>query len=306
MPLLLDSLIDRLLTVTVAEGDSLVRSVSECEIKEICDEIRILFLAQPSLVELEPPIKVCGDIHGQYTDLLRVFNRCGFPPDSNYLFLGDYVDRGTQSVETIVLVFSYKLKYPENFFLLRGNHECYDINRAYGFYDECKRRYSVRLWNLFQDVFNCIPLCALIAGKIFCMHGGLSPHLNNWSQIRRLKRPINPPDVSVETDLLWSDPDSKIRGWRSNSRGVSYVFGEDVVYSFCARMDIDLIARAHQVVQDGYEFFANRKLVTIFSAPRYCGEFDNDASVMSVTTDLLCSFDVFKSKYTPIKFRSVS
>lgn len=122
---------------------------------------------------------ISGDIHGQYGDLLRLFEYGGFPPDANYLFLGDYVDRGKQSLETICLLLAYKIKYPENFFLLRGNHECASINRIYGFYDECKRRFNIRLWKTFTDCFNCLPVAALIDDKILCMHGGLSPDLTN-------------------------------------------------------------------------------------------------------------------------------
>jgi len=121
-----------------------------------------------------------GDIHGQYYDLLELFQIGGFPPDSNYLFLGDYVDRGKYSIETICLLLAYKIKYPENFFLLRGNHECSTINKLYGFYDECKRRYSVKLWKLFGDVFNTLPVIAIIDDKIICMHGGLSPDLQTF------------------------------------------------------------------------------------------------------------------------------
>ena len=135
-----------------------------------------------------------GDVHGQYYDLLRIFEYGGFPPDSNYLFLGDYIDRGRQSIETIVLLLCYKIKYPENFFLLRGNHECAQINRIYGFYDECKRRYSIKLWRVFSDVFNCLPVSAPIDEKIFCMHGGLSPELKNLDQIKGIVRPTDVPD----------------------------------------------------------------------------------------------------------------
>jgi len=157
---------------------------------------------------------------------LRFFEKGGFPPDVNYLFLGDYVDRGTQSLETICLLFAYKIKYPETFFLLRGNHECASINRIYGFYDECliyfiiyffvsifkhhfnslfyfffqkkkkgKRRYNVKLWKTFTDCFNCLPIAAIIADRIFCTHGGLSPDLRHLDQIDQIKRPIDIPDT---------------------------------------------------------------------------------------------------------------
>ncbi|GAA0152055.1 protein phosphatase [Lithospermum erythrorhizon] len=235
-----------------------------------------------------------GDIHGQYGDLLRLFEYGGFPPEANYLFLGDYVDRGKQSLETICLLLAYKIKYPENFFLLRGNHECASINRIYGFYDECKRRFNVRIWKTFTDCFNCLPVAALIDEKILCMHGGFSPDLIDLDQIRNLPRPTDVPDSGLLCDLLWSDPSRETKGWGMNDRGVSYTFGSDKVAEFLMQQDLDLICRAHQVVEDGYEFFADRQLVTIFSAPNYCGEFDNAGAMMSVDESLMCSFQILK------------
>ena len=245
-----------------------------------------------------------------------MFEYGGFPPQANYLFLGDYVDRGKQSLETICLLLAYKIKYPENFFILRGNHECASINRIYGmiatttttitnittiliiillgFYDECKRRYNIKLWKTFTDCFNCLPVSAIVDEKIFCMHGGLSPELQNMEQIKRIMRPTDIPDTGLLCDLLWADPDKDIVGWGENDRGVSFTFGEDVVAQFLRRHDLDLICRAHQVVEDGYEFFARRQLVTIFSAPNYCGEFDNDGAMMSVDDTLMCSFQILK------------
>jgi diadenosine tetraphosphatase ApaH/serine/threonine PP2A family protein phosphatase len=187
-----------------------------------------------------------GDIHGQFSDLLRLFEYGGLPPTANYLFLGDYVDRGKQSIETICLLLAYKIRYPDNFFLLRGNHECASINRIYGFYDECKRRFSVRLWKIFTDCFNCLPVAAVIDDKILCMHGGLSPDLDNLNRIREIQRPVDVPDQGLLCDLLWSDPDRDSSGWGDNDRGVSFTFGADKVTEFLNKHDLDLVCRAHQ------------------------------------------------------------
>lgn len=266
----------------------------ESEIRQLCTTAKQVFLSQPNLLQLEAPINVCGDIHGQYSDLLRLFEMGGFPPSANYVFLGDYVDRGKQSIETITLLFAYKIKFPDNFFLLRGNHECASINRIYGFYDECKRRFSIRLWKIFTDCFNCLPVAAVIDDKILCMHGGLSPEMESLDQVGDIERPIDVPDQGLLCDLLWADPDREVRGWGENDRGVSFTFGADKVTDFLKKHDLDLICRAHQVVEDGYEFFADRQLVTVFSAPNYCGEFDNAGAFMSVDSSLLCSFQILK------------
>ncbi|KAI3961601.1 hypothetical protein MKW92_032795 [Papaver armeniacum] len=351
----LDDIIKRLLESKNGKTTKQVL-ITEAEIRQLCVASKEIFISQPNLLELEAPIKICGDIHGQYSDLLRLFEYGGLPPEANYLFLGDYVDRGKQSIETICLLLSYKIKYPENFFLLRGNHECASINRIYGFYDECKRRFNVRLWKAFTDCFNCLPVAAIIDEKILCMHGGLSPDLKHLDQIRNIARPVDVPDQGLLCDLLWADPDKDIQGWGENDRGVSYTFGPDKVAEFLQKLDLDLICRAHQagtadtmmlmacciedcaelfgcsksqhgsatmdglmkciceyimtlfkfffplvtltcckqVVEDGYEFFAKRQLVTIFSAPNYCGEFDNAGAMMSVDDTLTCSFQILK------------
>ncbi|VDO31852.1 unnamed protein product [Brugia timori] len=188
--------------------------------------------------------------------------------------------------------------------MLRGNHECNTVNRVYGFYDECLRRYgSNRLWQGFQDVFAVMPLCGCVGSRILCMHGGLSPQLKDFEQLRNIQRPLEPVSPSLEMDLLWADPVVGIQGFEPNLRGASFGFGEDVVIDVCKRLDIDMIARAHQVVQDGYEFFGNRRLVTVFSAPHYCGQFDNAAASMIVDENLVCSFQVsYISKLTKKTF----
>lgn len=182
------------------------------------------------------------------------------------------MDRGKKSIETICLLLAYKIKHPENFFLLRGNHESATINRLYGFYDECKRKYNLKLWKLFSDVFNVMPVAAIIDEKIMCMHGGLSRDLEKLEQIIKLDRPVEVPDEGLICDLLWADPEASIKGWAYNEeRGISHIFGSDVIESFLEKHNLDLICRAHQVVEEGYEFTCGRKLVTVFSAPNYCG-----------------------------------
>ncbi|XP_022701511.1 serine/threonine-protein phosphatase PP1-gamma catalytic subunit B-like isoform X5 [Varroa jacobsoni] len=234
----IDSIIDKLLFARKTPGKMV--SLAEQHIRQLCQVSREIFLSQPMLLELNSPVNIVGDIHGQYNDLLRHFDKCGYPPTSNYLFLGDYVDRGKQSIETISLVLAYKIKYPNNLFLLRGNHECASINKVYGFYEECKRRYSIKLWKVFIDCFNCLPV-----------------------------------------------------GWGQNDRGVSYTFGGEIVRSFLEKHNCSLIVRAHQVVEDGYQFFQKRQqLVTIFSAPNYCGEFDNAGAILCVSEDLTCWFSI--------------
>ncbi|ODV64331.1 Metallo-dependent phosphatase, partial [Ascoidea rubescens DSM 1968] len=288
-----EDLIQRLLDAGYSAKKNKSICLKNFEIQIICSTVREIFLNQPTLLELSSPVKIVGDVHGQYGDLIRIFTKCGFPPASNYLFLGDYVDRGKQSLETILLLLCYKIKYPENFFLLRGNHECANVTRVYGFFDECKRRCNIKTWKIFIDTFNTLPIAAIVANKIFCVHGGLSPSLNSLNEIRNISRPTDVPDFGLLSDLLWSDPsDTNTNDWEDNERGVSYCFSKIAINKFLGKFNFDLVCRAHMVVEDGYEFFNDRTLVTVFSAPNYCGEFDNWGAVMSVNEELLCSFEL--------------
>ena len=275
-------------------------NLSEEEIKFLCSESKNIFLKQPILLELGPCLNICGDIHGQFYDLLQLFELGGYPPEKNYLFLGDYVDRGKQSIETICLLLAYKIKYPENFFLLRGNHECSSVNRIYGFFDECKRRYSIKLWKNFIDCFNCLPIAAVIEDTIFCCHGGLSPDLIFVNQIKNIIRPTDVPEYGMLCDILWSDPDNDAEDYFGyNERGISVTFSKKLLQRFLNDNNLELLCRAHQVVEEGYEFFGNNKCVTVFSAPNYCGMFDNSGAMMVVDENLKCSFNIIKCKQAP-------
>ena len=280
------------------------------EIKFLCTKSLEIFMEESVLLEVSAPVNICGDTHGQFNDLLRLFEFGGRPPETNYLFLGDYVDRGKNSVETMCLLLAYKIKYPKNVFLLRGNHESELINHVYGFYDECRRRYNIKTYKLFSDCFNWLPISAIVDDKILCMHGGLSPELISLDRIRKIVRPTEVPDKGILCDLLWSDPDKNVDGWGSNERGVSVTFNEGIVYKIVEDLDIDLVCRAHQVVERGFEFFADKKLVTVFSAPNYCNQFDNAGAMMLVDENLVCGFKILVPKIknvtlTPMMYKKL-
>ncbi|KAF1759919.1 hypothetical protein GCK72_008164 [Caenorhabditis remanei] len=295
---MVDEVIVKLLNIgsTKSSFDTLFTSKTCMALLEKAKDI---FMRQGAMLEVEAPVKICGDVHGQYGDVLRLFDNGCFPPLANYLFLGDYVDRGPQSLEVVTLFLAYKVKFPVNFFMLRGNHECGSINRVYGFLDEISRKYGSKtgmaLWNCYQNCFACMPYTALVSGRILCMHGGISKKMTSLDQLRRLARPVlEVPNPSLETDILWSDPEQNISGFLNNTRGVGHVFGESALIEVMDRLGVQLIVRAHQVVQDGYEFFCNKRLVTVFSAPHYCGEFNNAAAMMNVDKNLVCSFTILR------------
>lgn len=290
----LDAMISRLLDAGYSSKFTKSVCLKNAEISAICSASQQLLLSQPVLLDLLSPVQIVGDIHGQYTDLIRLFGMCGFPHASNYLFLGNYVHDGKQSLETILLLLCYKLKYPEHFFLLRGSHECAKTTREVGFYEECKRRCNLKIWKTFIETFNCLPIAAVVSGKIFCAHGGLSPRLWHIDEIRKIARPTDVPDFGLLRDLLWSSPADMDEDWKPNERGMSFTFGNKVTKDFLQRHDFDLICRGHLMVDEGYEFFQDRMLVTLFSAPRYREEFDNWGAIMSVSDTLTCRFERMK------------
>ncbi|KJH48080.1 phosphoprotein phosphatase 1 domain protein [Dictyocaulus viviparus] len=211
--------------------------------------ITLLITPEKTLIDVDPPIIIVGDIHGQFNDLINMFLLIGRPPEKRYLFLGDYVDRGTMSLECIMLLLAYKVCYPTSVYLLRGNHECARVNRKYGFWSECIQYLGENgetVWAMFQRCFNNMPVTALVATKILCMHGGLSPSLDNLNDIRNTQKPIRNPFRGVINDMLWADPDMSILDWRTSSRGSGFAFGTHVIDDVCERLGLELIVRAHQ------------------------------------------------------------
>ncbi|KAG8371105.1 hypothetical protein BUALT_Bualt13G0052200 [Buddleja alternifolia] len=271
------------------------------EIADLCDSAERIFSSEPSVLQLKAPIKIFGDLHGQFGDLMRLFDEYGSPSTAgdiayiDYLFLGDYVDRGQHSLETITLLLALKVEYPHQIHLIRGNHEAADINALFGFRIECIERMGERdgiwTWHRINRLFNWLPLAALIEKKIICMHGGIGRSINHVEQIESIQRPIAMEAGSIVLmDLLWSDPteNDSVEGLRPNARGPGLVtFGPDRVMEFCNNNDLQLIVRAHECVMDGFERFAQGHLITLFSATNYCGTANNAGAILVLGRDLV-------------------
>ncbi|GAA0162845.1 protein phosphatase [Lithospermum erythrorhizon] len=271
------------------------------EIADLSESAERIFSSEPSVLQLKAPIKIFGDLHGQFGDLMRLFDEYGSPSTAgdiayiDYLFLGDYVDRGQHSLETITLLLALKVEYPNNVHLIRGNHEAADINALFGFRIECIERMGERdgiwTWHRINRLFNWLPLAALIEKKIICMHGGIGRSINHIEQIESIQRPITMEAGSIVLmDLLWSDPteNDSVEGLRPNARGPGLVtFGPDRVIEFCNNNDLQLIVRAHECVMDGFERFAQGHLITLFSATNYCGTANNAGAILVLGRDLV-------------------
>jgi len=228
------------------------------------------------------PVTLVGDIHGQFFDLVELFKIGGSCPDTNYLFMGDYVDRGYNSVECVTLVSLLKVRYPNRICILRGNHESRQITQVYGFYDECLRKYgTANVWKMFTDLFDYLPLAATVDGCIFAPHGGLSPSLATLDQIQELERVQEIPHEGPICDLMWSDPDDR-QGWGMSPRGAGFTFGADISERFTHTNGFQFIVRAHQLVMEGYSWAHENTVVTVFSAPNYCYRCGNQAAIMEV------------------------
>jgi serine/threonine-protein phosphatase 5 len=246
----------------------------------------IKLLAQlPTLVDIDVPpgtrLTVCGDVHGQFYDMLNIFKINGLPgPENPYLFNGDFVDRGSWSVEVILTFFSFKLLYPNHFHLTRGNHESRTLNQIYGFQGEVTAKLDQFCFELFNEAFCLLPLAYCIGKKVLVVHGGLfSEDGVTLDQIRAIDRNCQPPDKGLMCELLWSDPQEE-PGRAPSKRGVGYSFGPDVTKRFLDDNKLDLLVRSHEVKAEGYEFAAGSRLVTVFSAPNYCDQMGNKGAFL--------------------------
>eukprot|EP01129_Flabellula_baltica_P016645 TRINITY_DN8_c1_g2_i5.p1 TRINITY_DN8_c1_g2~~TRINITY_DN8_c1_g2_i5.p1 ORF type:complete len:347 (+),score=70.65 TRINITY_DN8_c1_g2_i5:422-1462(+) len=262
----------------------------------ILRRIAELLSEEETLIEIESPVTIVGDIHGQFDDLVRVLKMGEFSydlelecfdlnDDAKFLFMGDYVDRGYFSVEVIMLLFCLKIKYPESVFLLRGNHEARDINLVYGFAEHCKYLfYSMDMWENFNKVFDLLPVAAVVDGKALAVHGGLSPSMRYLEDIKETNRFCYPLPRGLY-DMLWADPTDEVSKFSPSYRGAGYIWGEAITTQFLKENNLELIIRAHELQMNGFSWQHNSQVLTIFSAPNYCYRMGNTAAILKIHED---------------------
>lgn len=246
----------------------------------LIEDVSGILESEPNVLRLEPPVNVVGDVHGHFYDVLNMLSLMEDPSDKQYLFLGDYVDRGYNSVELILLLLTYKRLYGDNVYLLRGNHESRILSSVYGFKEECVRKYDLIVYWRMCEMFQLLPVAAVVGNKYFCVHGGLMPDMS----IDFIMKHDRVKEIGDLNDLLWSDPGETI-GFHKNPRGAGYLFGEDVLQRFLDDNNLSCVVRSHQLVSDGYKSYFNGRLYTVWGAPNYCYSSGNIACVMAIDKD---------------------
>ncbi|XP_062288788.1 serine/threonine-protein phosphatase 2B catalytic subunit alpha isoform isoform X6 [Scomber scombrus] len=278
--------------------------VEEAVALRIVSEGAAILRQEKTILDIEAPVTVCGDIHGQFFDLMKLFEVGGSPATTRYLFLGDYVDRGYFSIECVLYLWSLKMLYPKTLFLLRGNHECRHLTEYFTFKQECKIKYSEQVYDSCMDAFDCLPLAALMNQQFLCVHGGLSPEIHTLDDIKKLDRFKEPPAFGPMCDLLWADPledfgNEKTQEYFSHNtvRGCSYFYSYPAVCEFLQSNNLLSIIRAHEAQDAGYRMYRKSQttgfpsLITIFSAPNYLDVYNNKVTEMLVNVLSICSDD---------------
>lgn len=289
----LDDIIHTLLLVPVQHGEMTEWTITDGQMQRLCAQARRQFLREESLLQLNAGTVVVGDLHGDFRDLRRIFTAFGHPSKHsvNYLFLGDYVDRGVNGLNVVALLFAYKLRFPDKVYLVRGNHESVMLTLMHGFYAECVAKSSRETWRRVCNVFDCLPLAAVIADQLFCVHGGISPELERPENVLGIARPCKIPSRghSLLSDMVWSDPSSNATGWEPNRRGAGYYFGMEEASKFLEANGLRAIVRSHEMVQEGWrvENAEEGKVITVFSAADYRGH-GNDSAVLVARDDMSC------------------
>lgn len=256
------------------------------DVYSICHKAKDLIKDEPNVVHLTYPLTVVGDLHGHYLDLIRILQTYGLPVGRPYLFLGDFVDRGEFSLETIILIFLLKIMFSKNVTLIRGNHEFETLCYSGGFYSEIERTYHTNApFYAFLDTFSVLPFAAIINKDILCIHGGIGPSMSSIQQIADLKRPLNDFGDDVIDSMLWSDPMAEIKRYEPSRRGSGFYFGQEAVDDFLLKTKMKKIIRAHECMPEGIDYMFDNRVITVFSASNYCGTVNNRSAVIVFKRD---------------------
>ena len=262
--------------------------LSKQDFKKVFLKAKDILGKRENIAIIKSPLIVCGCINAHFEELKDIFNICGNISETKYLFLGDYVGRGWNGLSTFILLILYLIKYPNNLVFLRGNHDSRTFSRMYGLYNECLQKYSNKyeaedIYNMINELFDLLQLAAIVDNKYFCIHGGLSPDLKKLEEINKLERKKEIPENGIITDLIWSDPNEEVDEYVPSKKGAGQFYGEKAVQNFLKEnSNIEMIIRSHELVDNGYKYQFNNKLLTVFSAPNYGERLDNIGSVLKI------------------------
>ena len=274
--------------------------LAEKDALQILNRCAAILRKEPNLMRLNDPITLVGDIHGQFYDLMKLFDIGGEPRDQQYLFLGDYVDRGCFGCEVVLFLFAAKIRHPDTFFLLRGNHECRHLTAYFNSKQETKYKYSQAVYDGMMAAFDCLPLAAVLNGRFLCVHGGLSPEVRTLDDISVIHRFREPPSSGAMCDLLWSDPmeedeegcSPETMFVHNDLRGCSFVFSYNATCQFLTQNKLLSVIRAHEAQDEGYRLYKKSSngfptVICLFSAPNYCDSYDNKAAIIRFDNNLM-------------------
>jgi serine/threonine-protein phosphatase 4 catalytic subunit len=268
---------------------------TETEINLLFKKAEEILIEEPNTIILYPPISICGDIHGQFYDLLELFEHGDYCPETSYVFMGDLLDRGYHGIEVFLYLIAIKVRYPTKMTLLRGNHESRTATQYYGFYEECKKKFGTDdVYKWCMNICDLLPISAVISQQLFLVHGGLSPNLNGIDELYHLNRKQEIAREGIISDMLWSDPDDKVNDWAKSERGAGYLFGTLQAQKFNHINNFNCIMRSHQLVQDGYEYLLEGNVCTVWSAPNYCYRCGNVGTILEIDEYMNRNFNIFE------------
>ena len=282
----LNEIIYKVLISRMRQTGEIQESVSADAILKLVSIAFDIMQKEPILLNINTNVTIVGDIHGNIDDLIRIFEKSGYPPETTYLFLGDYIDRGNCGIEVFILLLALKAKYPINIWLLRGNHETLHISKNYGFMKECTLKYSPEFFFEITKIYQCLSLAAIVQNTIFCVHGGISKDLKRIEDLQNLTKPNEEMDNQIFIDIVWSDPSGDLSFYYPSKRGAGHIFGLEALENFLELNDLKMIVRSHEFCQNGFNFpfVGSKKCCTIFSSSDYCG-LKNNAATLSITEE---------------------